>query len=86
MMWRGHIARMGKTNACRGFMENLVGKRPLGRPRYRYQDNIKLDPIKIGCGGVDWINPDQDRNQWKAVVNTEMNHQVILNLGKFLSS
>jgi hypothetical protein len=49
------------------------GKRPLGRPRLRWVDNIKMDLIEIGWDGVDWIELAQDRDQWRALVNTAMN-------------
>jgi hypothetical protein len=49
------------------------GKRPLGRPRHRWAVNIKADLREIGWGGMDWIDLAQDRNQWRAVVNTVMN-------------
>jgi hypothetical protein len=58
----------------------LVGKpegsRPLGRPRRRWVDNIKMDLTEIGWGGVDWIDLTQDRDQWRALVNSVMNLQV----------
>jgi hypothetical protein len=49
------------------------GKRPLGRPRHRLVDNIKMDVGEIGWDGVDWIDLAQDRDQWRAIVNTGMN-------------
>jgi hypothetical protein len=49
------------------------GERPLGRPRRRWVDNIKIDLLEIGWGGVDWIGLAQDRDKWKALVNTVMN-------------
>jgi hypothetical protein len=54
------------------------GKRPLGRRRRRWEDNVKMDLIvrEIGWGGMDWIDLAQDRDQWKALVNTIMNHRV----------
>jgi hypothetical protein len=52
------------------------GKRPLGRPRRRWVDNIKMDFTKIGWHGVDWIELAQDRNRWKALVNMVMNLRV----------
>jgi hypothetical protein len=73
MRWAGHVARMGgKRNAYR----LLVGKRPLGRPRRRWADNIKIDLLKIGWGGVDWIGLAQDRDKWRALVNAVMNLRV----------
>jgi hypothetical protein len=51
-------------------------KRPLGRPRWRWKDNIKIDLREIGWGGMDWINLAQDRDQWRALVNKVMNLRV----------
>ena len=51
-------------------------KRPLGRPRCRWEDNIKMDLQAVGCGGVDWIELVQDRDRWKALVNAVMNLRV----------
>jgi hypothetical protein len=52
------------------------GKRPLGRPRHRWEYNIKIDLREIGWGGMDWIDLAQDRDQWRALVNTVMNLRV----------
>jgi hypothetical protein len=52
------------------------GKRPLGRPRRRWEDNIRMDLREIGWRGMDWIDLAQDRDQWKALVNTAMNLRV----------
>jgi hypothetical protein len=52
------------------------GRRPLGRPRRRWEDNIKMDLREIGFGNVDWIHWDQDRDRWWALVNTVMNLRV----------
>jgi hypothetical protein len=52
------------------------GKRPLGRPKRRWEDNIKLDLRKVGCGGTDWIELVQDRDRWRALVNAVMNIRV----------
>ena len=49
------------------------GKRPLGRPRRRWEDNIKVDLQEVGCGGMDWIEVAQDRDRWRALVNAVMN-------------
>jgi hypothetical protein len=49
------------------------GKRPLGRPRCRWEDNIRMDVREIGWGGTDWIDVSQDRDWWRALVNTVMN-------------
>ena len=52
------------------------GKRPLGRPRNRWKDNIKMDLQEVGCGGMDWIELAQERDRWKAPVNAVMNLRV----------
>jgi hypothetical protein len=70
MRWAGHVARTGRREACIGFW---WGKRPLGRPRRRSEDNIKMDLQEMGCGGVDWFGLAQDRDTWRAVVNAVMN-------------
>jgi hypothetical protein len=65
---------------------NPEGKRPLGRPRRRWEDNVKMVFREIGWDGMDWIDLAQDRDQWRALVNTVMNLRVPYNFGKFLSS
>jgi hypothetical protein len=62
------------------------GRRPLGRPRYRWEDNIKMDLREIRFGDVDWIHLAQDRGRWQAFVNTIMNLWVPQNAGNFLTS
>ena len=62
------------------------GKRPLGRPRRRWEDNIKMDLQEVGCGGTDWIEMAQGRDRWRALVNAVMNLRVPLNAGNFLTS
>ena len=62
------------------------GKRPLGRPRCRWEDNIKIDRQEVGCGGTDWIDLAQDKGGWRALVNALMNLQVPKNVGNFLST
>ena len=77
MRWAGHVACMGKG---RGVHRVLVGKpegkRPLGRPRQRWEDNIKMDlqEVRGGCG--DWMELAQDRERWRALVSTVMNFRV----------
>jgi hypothetical protein len=65
-----------KRNACRILVGKPEGKRPLGRPRCRWEDNIRMDLREIGCGGMDWIDLAQSRDQWMALVNTVINLQV----------
>jgi hypothetical protein len=62
------------------------GKQPLGRPRRRWVDNIKMDLREIGWDGMNWIDLAQDMDQWRDLVNTVMNIRVPQNTGKFLSS
>jgi hypothetical protein len=77
MRWAGHVARMGeRRNAYRTLVGKPEGKRPLGRPRRTWVDNIKMDLREIGWGGMDWIDLAQDRDQWRALVNTLMNLRV----------
>jgi hypothetical protein len=77
MRWAGHIARMGeKRNVYRLLVGNPDGKRPLGRPRRRWVDNIRMDLGEVGWNGVDWIGLAQDRNRWRALVNSVLNLRV----------
>ena len=80
-------ARMGEN---RGENRGLVGKpeekRPLGRPRCRWEDNIKMDLQEVGCGSIEWIELAQDRERWRELANTVMNRRVPRNAGNFLTS
>jgi hypothetical protein len=72
--WAGHEARMGeRRNAYRILVGKPEGKRPLGRPRCRWVDNIKMDLREVGWDGMDWIDLAQDRDRWRAYVNAVMN-------------
>jgi hypothetical protein len=64
----------------------LGGKKPLGRPRRRWEDNIKMHVQSVGCGGMDWIEVAQDRYRWRKLVNALMNFRVLQYAGKFLTS
>jgi hypothetical protein len=65
-----------KRNAYRTLVGKLDGKRPLGRPRRKKVDNIKMDLRETGWDGIDWIDLAQDRDQWRALVNTVLNLRV----------
>jgi hypothetical protein len=74
MRWAGHVARMGEgRGAYRVLVGRAEGKRPLGRPRRRWEDNIKMDLREMGIDGTNWIRLVQDRVRWRAFVNTVMN-------------
>ena len=77
MRWAGQVVSMKER---RGVYRVLVGKpegkRPLGRPGSRWDDDIKMDLQEVGCGGIDWIKLTQDRDRWRARVNAVMNLRV----------
>ena len=77
MRWTGHVVHIGER---RGVYRVLVGKpegrRPLGRPRRRWEDNIRMDLREVGCRCVDWMELAQDRDRWRAVVSAVMNLRV----------
>jgi hypothetical protein len=77
MRWAGHVARIGEGRSVyRVLVGRLEGKRPLGRPRRRWEDNIKMDLREIGIDGANWIRLGQHRVQWRACVDTVMNLRV----------
>jgi hypothetical protein len=77
MRWAGHVARMGeKRNVYRLLVGKPEGKRPLGKTRHRWIDNIKMVLLEIGLNIVDWIGLAQDRYRWRALVNSVMNLRV----------
>jgi hypothetical protein len=82
----GNVARMG---ARRGVNRVLLGKPErksrFGRPRRRWEDNIKMDLKEVGCEGMDWIELAQDRDRWRAVAYAVMNFRVPQNGGSFLT-
>ena len=77
VMWAGHVAQIGER---RGVYRVLVGKpeekRPLGRSRHRWEDNIKMYLTEVGCGDMDWIELAQDRDRWRALVKAVMNFRI----------
>jgi hypothetical protein len=78
MRWAGHAARMGeRRNAYRNLVGKPEGKRPLGRPRRRWVNNIKMDLREVGWDVRDWIDLAQDRDRWRAYVNAVMNLRVL---------
>ena len=73
----GHVAHMGERRGMyRVLVGKVEGKRPLGRPRHRWEDNIKMDLKEVGCGCKDWIELPKDRDSWRALVNAVMDLQV----------
>ena len=77
MRWAGHVAHMGGRRVV---YRVLVGKpewkRAHGRPRCEWEDNIKMDLLEVGCGGMDWIDLGQDRDRWRTLANAVMNLRV----------
>jgi len=65
-----------KGGVFRAVVGKNEGKRPLGRPIRRWEENIKMDLQEVGCGGMDWIDMAQDRDRWRSLVNAEMNLRV----------
>jgi len=65
-----------RTGLYRMLVGKPEGKRPLGTPRRRWEDNIKMDLQEVGFGGLDWIDRAQDRDRWRALVNAVMNLRV----------
>ena len=77
MRWAGHVARMGEERgAYRVLVGKPEGKRPLERPRRRWEDNIAMDLQEVGCGYVEWIGLAQDRDRWRTLLSAVMNLRV----------
>jgi hypothetical protein len=85
-MMGGACSKYGRRGLYRVLMGKPEGKRPLGRPRRRWDDNIKMDLQEMRCGGVDLIELAQDRDRWRALVNAVMNLRALYNAGNFLTS
>jgi len=74
MRYAGHVARMGEGRGVyRVLVRRPEERRPLGRPRRRWEDNIRTDLREVGCGCVDWMELAQDRDRWRALVSAVMN-------------
>jgi hypothetical protein len=87
MIWPGHIVSTGEIGIAYSILVGKSkGKRPLGRLRRRWRNKVRMDLREIGWEGVDWMHMDQDRDQWRAVVNTAMNLRAPYKAGKFLTS
>jgi len=77
MRWAGHVARMGEERGVYRFLvRKPEGMRPLGRPRRRWADNIRMDLQEVGCGYMDWIGLAQYRDSWRTLVSAVMNLRV----------
>ena len=75
--WVGHVARVEERRSVyRILVRKPKGKRPLGRPRRRWKDNIKMVLQEAGCGSMDWSELAQDRDRWRVLVNAVMNFRV----------
>jgi hypothetical protein len=78
MRWARHVARMGEERKVyKVLVGKPEGKRPLGRPRRRWEDGVRMYLKEIGLGGVDWIRLAQDRDRWQAVVTAVINLRVL---------
>ena len=87
MRWAGHVARMGEEREVYMVLVGKPeGKRPLGRSRRRWLDNIRIDLQEVECGYVDWLGLAQDRDRWRTLVSAVMNLRVPWNAGNFLTS
>jgi len=87
MRLAGHVARMGERRGVYGVLVGKPeGKRPLGRPRRRWEGNIKIDLQEVESGVIDWIELAQDWDRWRTLVNVVMNLRVPQNLGNFLTN
>jgi hypothetical protein len=77
LSWAGHVARMGEGRCVyRVLVGKPEGKRQLGRPGRRWDDNVRMDLQEVGCGCVDWIGLAQDRDTWRALVSAVRNLRV----------
>jgi hypothetical protein len=79
MRWAGNVECMGEERIVyKVLVGKPEGRRPLGRPRLRWEDGVRMDLREIGLGGVDWILLAEDRDRWRAVVSVVMNLRVLV--------
>ena len=76
LRWTGHVTRMEECSAFKILTGKPTGNRPLGRPRCRWEDNIRMDLEEIGIKTRNWVDWAQDRNYWRALVNVALNLRV----------
>jgi hypothetical protein len=87
MRWAWQVSCIGeKGGVYRVWVGKPEGKTPLETPRCRWEDNIKVDLQKVGCGGMDWIKLAKDRDRWRTLVNAVMNLRVPYKAGNFFTS
>jgi hypothetical protein len=87
MRWAGHVARMGEGRGVYRFLVGKSeGKRPLGRPRRRWVDNIRMDLQEVGCGFVDWNGLAKDRDSWRTLASAVMKPLGSVKCGEFLDN
>ena len=77
LRWAGHVTRMEEgRSAFKIITSKPTGKRPLGRPRHRWEDNVRIDLKEIGISTRNWVDSAEDRDYWRALVNAELNLRV----------
>ena len=77
LRWAGHVARMEESRSAFKILTGKpTGRRPSGRPRRRWEDNIRMDLEEIGINGSNWVDSAQDRDYWRALVNAALNLRV----------
>ena len=76
LRWAGHVARIEERSAFNILTGNPTGKRPLGKPRRKWEQNIRMDLEELGISAGNWVDSAQDRNYWRALVNAALNLRV----------